>query len=105
VSVEGETRVLPVVRTALEQAGRCTCRTTCPGRDETTERDVDPLRLLLVEGRTYLEAWCRRAEGVRLFRLDRVADVACSTSRPAAADVEHRDVSQGLFRPRRTTCS
>jgi proteasome accessory factor C len=47
-----------------------------PGRDETTERDVDPMRLLLVEGRSYLEAWCRRAEGVRLFRLDRVHEVA-----------------------------
>ncbi len=32
-----------------------------PGRDETTERDVDPMRLLLVEGRSYLEGWCRRA--------------------------------------------
>jgi proteasome accessory factor C len=40
--------------------------------DETTEREVDPMRLLVLEGRTYLEAWCRRAEGVRLFRLDRV---------------------------------
>ena len=43
-----------------------------PGRDETTERDVDPMRLLVVEGRTYLEGWCRLAEAVRLFRLDRV---------------------------------
>ena len=43
-----------------------------PGRDEATERDVDPMRLLVVEGRTYLEGWCRRAEAVRVFRLDRV---------------------------------
>ena len=30
------------------------------------------MRVLLVDGRWYLEGWCRRAEDVRLFRLDRV---------------------------------
>ena len=69
--------MLPVVaRGARAGPARCTCRYYVPGRDETTERDVDPMRLLLVEGRSYLEAWCRRVEGVRLFRLDRVAEVA-----------------------------
>src|SRR5262245_60545171 len=43
-----------------------------PGRDEATERDVDPMRVVVVQGRAYLEGWCRRAEAVRLFRLDRV---------------------------------
>ena len=43
-------------------------------RDAVGRRDVDPMRLLLVDGSTYLEAWCRRAEGVRMFRLDRVDD-------------------------------
>ena len=100
VSVEGETRVLPVVRAALDQGRALHLSYYVPARDETTERDVDPVRLLLVEGRTYLEAWCRRVEGVRLFRLDRVAEVAL-LDEPSAppADVELRDVSQGLFRP------
>ena len=100
VSVEGETRVLPVVRAALEQQRALHLSYYVPARDETTERDVDPMRLLLVEGRTYLEAWCRRVEGVRLFRLDRVAEVAL-LDEPSAppAGVEPRDVSQGLFRP------
>jgi len=69
-------------------------------RDEATERDVDPMRLLVVEGRTYLEGWCRRAEGVRLFRLDRVLDLTVldvPKSVPEAA--EQRDVDAGLFRP------
>ena len=71
-----------------------------PGRDEATERDVDPMRLLVVEGRTYLEGWCRRAEAVRVFRLDRVLrievlDVAAEVPRQA----EPVDVDQGLFRP------
>jgi proteasome accessory factor C len=100
VSVEGEDRVLPVVRTALAERRRLHLSYYVPGRDETTERDVDPLRLLLVEGRSYLEAWCRRAEGVRLFRLDRVADLQVLDA-PAEppVDLEPRDLSEGLFRP------
>jgi predicted DNA-binding transcriptional regulator YafY len=69
-------------------------------RDEATERDVDPMRLLVVEGRTYLEGWCRRAEGVRMFRLDRVLDLqVLDVPREVPEDAEERDVDAGLFRP------
>ncbi len=100
VSVEGEQRVLPVVRRALDEQRRLHLDYHVPGRDETTERDVDPMRLLLVEGRSYLEGWCRKAEAVRLFRLDRVGSVAL-LDLPAAppAGAASRDLSQGLFRP------
>jgi TatA/E family protein of Tat protein translocase len=54
----------------------------------------------VVEGRPYLEGWCLRAEGVRLFRLDRVLslDVLDVPSAPPA-EAEPVDVDQGLFRP------
>ena len=99
VSVEGEQRVLPVVRAALEDRRRLHLSYHVPGRDETTERDVDPMRVLMVDGRWYLEGWCHRAEGVRLFRLDRiesldVLDVAADV--PATAVL--RDLDEGLFR-------
>lgn len=99
VTVEGEERVLPVVRDALERGRRLHLSYYVPGRDETTERDVDPLRIALVDGRSYLEGWCHAAEGSRLFRLDRVVTVTV-LDEPAAAhpDVEQRDLSQGLFR-------
>jgi proteasome accessory factor C len=45
-------------------------------RDETGERTVDPVRLFEADGRNYLEAWCRQAEGMRLFRLDRIDSFA-----------------------------
>ncbi len=97
----GEARdVLAEVTGALDRQRRLHLSYYVPGRDETTERDVDPMRLLVVDGRTYLEAWCRSAEDVRLFRLDRVLaltvlDVAASVP-DAARPV---DVDQGLFRP------
>jgi proteasome accessory factor C len=71
-----------------------------PGRDEATERDVDPMRLLVVEGRTYLEGWCLRAESVRLFRLDRVMAIAVlDTATSVPGDAQPVDVNQDLFRP------
>ncbi len=69
-------------------------------KDAISERTVDPMRLLIVNGRGYLEAWCRRAEAVRLFRLDRV-DEADVLGEPAAPPpfARQTDVSEGLFRP------
>jgi proteasome accessory factor C len=71
-----------------------------PGRDEATERDVDPMRLLVVEGRSYLEGWCRRAEAVRLFRLDRILALQIlDVVAEVPAEAEPVDVDGGLFRP------
>ena len=44
-----------------------------PTRDESTERVVDPLRVVTADGHTYLDAWCHLAEDQRLFRLDRIS--------------------------------
>lgn len=88
------------VRTALAEGRRVHMRYYVPGRDEATERDVDPMRLLVVEGRTYLEGWCRRAEGVRKFRLDRVLDLSVlDVPAQVPEEAEQVDVDQGLFRP------
>jgi proteasome accessory factor C len=88
------------LNSALAAGKRVHLRYYVASRDEGTERDVDPMRLMVVEGRTYLEGWCRRAEGVRLFRLDRVMsldvlDVPASVPETA----EPVDVDAGLFRP------
>jgi proteasome accessory factor C len=97
---EGTQAYAAQIRTAQGTGRRLHLRYHVPGRDEATERDVDPMRLLVVEGRPYLEAWCLRAEGVRLFRLDRVLSLEVLDV-PAAppAQAQPVDVDQGLFRP------
>ena len=88
------------LRAALASGKRVHLRHYAPGRDEATERDVDPMRLLVADGRTYLEGWCRRAEGVRLFRLDRILDLrVLDVDADVPDDAEPVDVDAGLFRP------
>ena len=70
-------------RKAVADHRRVHLRYLVPGRDETTERDVDPMRVVVMDGRWYLEGWCRRAEDTRMFRMDRV-EAPCSTSTAAA---------------------
>ncbi len=96
----GAGRVLARVRDALDRGRRLHMSYYVPGRDEATERDVDPMRVLVVEGRTYVEGWCLRAEAVRLFRLDRVLALAVlDVPASVPAQARPRDVDEGLFRP------
>jgi proteasome accessory factor C len=100
VRVERSDRRLAEARRALDQGRALHLSYYVAARDETTERDVDPVQLRSVEGRWYLEAWCRRAEAMRLFRLDRidVLQVLDEPSRPPAA-ARPRDLSAGVYQP------
>lgn len=100
VSVDAREETLAVVRDGLQSGRALHLHYYVPTRDERTERTVDPMQLLLVEGRWYLEAWCRRAEGVRLFRLDRLDEVAV-LDEPAAPPPQatSRNVDDGVYRP------
>ena len=56
--------------------------------------------MLVIDGRTYLEGWCLRAEGVRSFRLDRILDVeVLDLTAEVPEEVEPDDVDAVLFRP------
>jgi proteasome accessory factor C len=100
VSVDAREQSLSVVRDGLERRRALYLHYYVPSRDERTERTVDPMRLLLVDGRWYLEAWCRNVEGTRLFRLDRIDDVTV-LDEPAAPPPEahERDLDDGLYQP------
>ncbi|MCW2641279.1 MAG: hypothetical protein JWP76_3585 [Dactylosporangium sp.] len=98
VRLPGNRDQLAELRCAVErgQALRITYYTAA--RDETTDRVVDPMRMLVVGDRAYLEAWCRRAEAVRLFRVDRI-DAFEEQEEPAAPppDALPTDVRDGVF--------
>ncbi|MCZ2839049.1 helix-turn-helix transcriptional regulator [Modestobacter sp. VKM Ac-2985] len=100
VSVDARAQSLAVVREGVERHRALHLHYYVPSRDERTERTVDPMRLLLVDGHWYLEAWCRSAEGVRLFRLDRIDDVAVLDEAAAPPPQAHeRDLADGLYQP------
>lgn len=100
VEVEGEAEVLATARRGLSAGRRVHLRYFVPTRDETTERDVDPMRVLLVDGRWYLEGWCHRAEAVRLFRMDRVVTIdLLETAAELPPQAVARDLDEGLFVP------
>ncbi|MEE2047609.1 WYL domain-containing protein, partial [Nocardiopsis tropica] len=66
--------------------------------DQVTERDVDPMGLVVQDGYPFLEGYCHLREDVRLFRLDRVLEL---TVLPYAAEVPEgvgrRDLSAGVL--------
>jgi proteasome accessory factor C len=102
VEVDGDAvaDVAATVRAALDDKRRLHLSYWVPGRDETTERDVDPMRLALADGRLYLEGWCRRAEAVRLFRLDRVAAIEIlDVAAEVPSQARPRDLAAGIFQP------
>jgi len=41
-------------------------------RDTLSHRVVDPIRVVLIGDHSYLEAWCRESDGMRMFRFDRI---------------------------------
>jgi len=66
-------------------------------RAETTRRAVDPLRVFVLDGYGYLEAWCWSAGDLRTFRLDRIAAVEVTDVPVAVHDVQLKDLSTGWF--------
>lgn len=97
---EVDTGIHEVLTRALKAGKRLHLGYLVASRDEQTERDVDPLRLITAQGRIYLEAWCYRAEDLRLFRLDRIVSAAMLDEDVAEHDdASRRDLSAGLFQP------
>lgn len=100
VELDHDERLLVVLHRAIEDGRALRLVYYSASRDETGERTVDPLRVFEADGRTYLEAWCRQAEGMRLFRLDRIEDAqVLPEAANIPADVKPRDLTEGVFRP------
>ncbi|KLO30908.1 protein pafC [Mycolicibacter heraklionensis] len=63
-----------VVRDGVRQRRALAIDYYAASRDSVSHRIVDPIRVVLIGAHSYLEAWCRESEGVRLFRFDRIDD-------------------------------
>jgi proteasome accessory factor C len=98
VTFESEEGVFADVDRAISERRRLWIRYYSPARDEVTEREVDPIRLVSI-GHTYVEAWCRRSEARRTFRLDRVAEITVLDEPSQPPEIELRDLSEGLVQP------
>jgi proteasome accessory factor C len=100
VELDYVARLLPVLQRAIDDRRALALRYYTATRDEITERTVDPMRIFEMDGRSYLEAWCRRAEGMRVFRVDRIdkADILDEPASPPP-QAELRDLSDGVFTP------
>lgn len=78
-----ESRAAAVVRAAVRDRRALSIDYYAASHDSLTTRVIDPIRVVLIDGNSYLEAWSRESEGVRLFRFDRIVDAA-ELGEPAA---------------------
>lgn len=74
LSAHADPTTLALARDALRQRRVLTIWYQGAGNEEATARDVRPYALAFARGSWYLVAHCERSHGVRIFRLDRVAD-------------------------------
>jgi proteasome accessory factor C len=71
-----ESQAAAAVREAVRGGRALSIEYYSASHDMLTSRIVDPIRVVLIDEHSYLEAWCRSAEGVRLFRFDRIVDAS-----------------------------
>lgn len=85
-----ESHAAAAVRAAVRDGRALSIDYYSASHDTLSTRIVDPIRVVLVGDNSYVEAWCRSAEAVRLFRFDRIVDahVLDEPSAPPAPAVE-----------------
>jgi proteasome accessory factor C len=100
VSVDAQVRYVALLQQAVTQQRALRLMYYTAARDATTERVVDPVRVVVDGGNSYLQAWCRQAEGFRVFRADRIerAELLDAPAR-VPADTELPEIVEGLFQP------
>jgi len=87
------------VRQALDETRRIWIRYYTASRDAVTERTVDPLRLLVTDGHSYLEAYCHLAGAIRHFRVDRIEEVRLLDEPAQATLWVDSDIPERIFHP------
>ncbi len=91
---------LAALEAVLDSGRALQLRYFVPSRSESTTRVVDPMRIVVADGRSYLEAWCRTAEGTRLFRVDRIDEIVpLDESAAVPEEAAPRDLDGGIYAP------
>src|SRR5690606_29909762 len=100
VATPEQTSRLAPVRDAVASGRALEITYYSAASDRISTRVVDPLRVVVVGGKGYLEAWCRSAGAVRRFRVDRI-DRLTVLDEPAAPPPAARPgpVGPGIFAP------
>jgi len=105
IRLAAQDRWLGLAQRAVEERRAVELDYYTAARDESTHRIIDPIRVFTADGYSYLEAWCRRAEGMRVFRLDRfeAARLLAEPARPPADlspdELKPADLAGGVYRP------
>lgn len=74
IDVEVEPELAGLLRQAAADGSVVEITYTSLGRGETTRREVEPWTVFTSLGNWYLVGWCRRADGERVFRVDRIRE-------------------------------
>lgn len=90
---------LGIVRQGLEEGRQLWMRYYTASRDAVSERTVDPLRLLVTDGQTYLEAYCHLVTAIRHFRVDRIEEVRLTDEPAQQPLLVFDDVPEQMFHP------
>lgn len=100
VGTPEQTARLAPVRDAVARGRALEITYYTAASDRISTRVVDPMRVVVVGGKGYLEAWCRTAGEVRLFRVDRI-DQLTVLDQPAAPPpaARPRPLGPGIFAP------
>ncbi|MEL6982790.1 MAG: WYL domain-containing protein [Actinomycetota bacterium] len=96
-SAEG--RLLDQLRHAASTATEVQIDYFSYNRDQHTTRAVATWWVFADGGHWYLHAWCHRAEGERIFRVDRIESLV-ELGREAAVRPDDGAEGQGIFHPR-----
>ncbi|MFQ4148825.1 WYL domain-containing protein [Arthrobacter sp. LAPM80] len=71
-----EMDTIAALQEAISHGRACAITYLVRTRDELSERTVEPLRLFSEDSVWYLRAWCRKAAGLRSFRVDHIKSLA-----------------------------
>lgn len=97
----GEPPHLEAARKALESGQQLELLYYSASSDEEALRVVDPLDVVAVDGRWYLDAYCHKANGMRRFRVDRITSLSTmgQSSEDHSGDLEDMAPTASAFVP------